>query len=71
VWCLAVLERGPEGAQEMGLVDEFYESVPVRLKVCVVSFCRLKQAVTESLHMHSPRLTFIAHATSEIDNIFL
>jgi hypothetical protein len=45
-------------------VDVLYESVPIRLGVCVVSF---PSVVTRTpSHLMARSLTLIAHATSEI-----
>ena len=64
--CLATLEDGLDEAEETALVDEIYESIPVRYRRCVS--CPSVAAWTDrQLMAHS--CTLISHATSEIVDI--
>jgi hypothetical protein len=46
VWCLSALEGEPDEIQEIALMDELYELIPVRVKVCRVLLSLHAQAVT-------------------------
>ena len=64
--CLATLEDDLAEAEETALVDEIYESVPVRYRRCVS--CSSLAAWTDR-HLMAHSWTLISHATSEIVDI--
>ena len=64
--CLAALEGEPDKAEETTLVDELYESVPVRYRRCVS--CP-SIAAWMDCHLIAHSWTLISHATSEIIEI--
>ena len=63
---LDALEGEPDNAEETALVDELYESVPVRYRRCVSSPSITAWA---DCHLIAHSWTLISHATSEIIDI--
>ena len=61
--CLAALEGEPDKAEETALVDELYDSVPVRYRRCVS--CPSIAAWVDC-HLIAHSWTLISHTTSEI-----